>query len=207
MGTLVDDLLLLARVSRAEISLGPVDLSAEVAAIAGRVQAREPGRRVRFAIHDGGRVTAGHTLIRTMLQNVIDNAWTFTAKRDGATSEFATTVAEDAEVCCYVRDNGPASILPMWASCSSRSSGFIRLPSFLLPESAWPAFGGSSNATAGVPGPEGAVGRGATFLLTLNAKEAPRYPVITLSLCYTTNRETANPARRWHVRRAPGGDA
>src|ERR1017187_2355385 len=31
MGALIDDLLLLARVSRAEMSLGPVDLSAEVA--------------------------------------------------------------------------------------------------------------------------------------------------------------------------------
>ena len=54
---------------------------------------------------------------------------------------------------------------------------------------------------------EGAVGRGATFYLTLNAKEAPRYPVITLSHCYNTNREAASPARRWHVRGAPGGDA
>jgi len=50
-------------------------------------------------------------------------------------------------------------------------------------------------------------GRGATFYFTLNAKEAPRYPVITLSHCYNTNREAASPARRWHVRRAPRGDA
>src|ERR1035441_10567014 len=49
MSALIDDLLLLARVSRAEMSLGPVDLSAEVADIAAELQAREPGRRVRFA--------------------------------------------------------------------------------------------------------------------------------------------------------------
>src|SRR5271170_1077089 len=47
MGVLIEDLLLLAQVSRSEISLGPVDLSAEVAVIAGELQAREPGRRVR----------------------------------------------------------------------------------------------------------------------------------------------------------------
>ncbi len=91
---------------RAEMSLGPVDLSAEVAAIAGEVQAREPGRRVRFAIHDGVWVTADLTLIRTVLQNLVEKAWKFTAKHDGATIEFATTAAEDAEVCCYGRDNG-----------------------------------------------------------------------------------------------------
>ena len=93
MGALIDDLLLLAQVSRAEMSLGPVDLSAEVAAIAGELQAREPGRRVRFAIQDGVWVTADRTLIRTVLQNLVENAWKFTAKRDGATIEFATTAA------------------------------------------------------------------------------------------------------------------
>ena len=50
MSALIDDLLLLAQVSRSEISLGPVDLSTEVADIAGGLQAGEPGRRVRFAI-------------------------------------------------------------------------------------------------------------------------------------------------------------
>src|ERR1022692_1732331 len=38
MGALIDDLLLLVRVSRAEMSLGPVDLSAEVADIAAELQ-------------------------------------------------------------------------------------------------------------------------------------------------------------------------
>ena len=37
------------------------------------------------------------------------------------------------------------------------------------------------------------MGRGATFYFTLNAKEARRYPVITLSHCYNTNREAASP--------------
>ena len=40
MGALIDDLLALSQVSRAEMSLGPVDLSAEVAAIAGELQRR-----------------------------------------------------------------------------------------------------------------------------------------------------------------------
>src|ERR1019366_6745248 len=96
MSALIDDLLLLARVSRAEMSLGPVDLSAEVADIAAELQAREPGRRVRFAIHDGVRVTADRTLIRTVVQNLVENAWKFTAKREGATIEFGTAAAGDA---------------------------------------------------------------------------------------------------------------
>src|ERR1700723_1901284 len=115
MSALIDDLLNLSQVSRAEMSLGPVDLSTEVAAIAGELQTREPGRRVRFALQDGVWVNADRTLIRTVLQNLVENAWKYTAKRDGATIEFGTTAAEDARVCCYVRDNG-AGFDPAFAS-------------------------------------------------------------------------------------------
>ena len=154
MGALIDDLLVLAQVSRTEMSLGPVDLSAEVAAIAGELQAREPGRRVRFAIHDGVWVNADRTLIRTVLQNLVENAWKYTGKRDGATIEFGATAAEDAGVCCYVRDNGTGFDPAFAGKLSSRSSGSMRLPSSLAPASAWPASGGSSNATAGESGPK-----------------------------------------------------
>jgi light-regulated signal transduction histidine kinase (bacteriophytochrome) len=106
MATLIDDQLQLSRVSRAAMNLRRVDLSAEVAAIADELQAREPGRRVHFTIQDGVWVTADHSLIRTVVQNLVENAWKFTARRDGATIEFATTTAEGAGVCCYVRDNG-----------------------------------------------------------------------------------------------------
>ena len=91
MGAIIDDLLRLSRVSHADMNLGPVDLSTEVAAIAGDLQASEPGRRVRFAIEDGVRVTADRALIRIVLQNLVENAWKFTSQRDGATIEFGTT--------------------------------------------------------------------------------------------------------------------
>ena len=41
-----------------------------------------------------------------MLQNLLDNAWKFTSRRDDALIEFGTTPVADADVCCYVRDNG-----------------------------------------------------------------------------------------------------
>ena len=173
MGTLIDDLLLLARVSRAEMSLERVDLSAEVAAIAAELQAREPGRRIRFAIDDGVRVTADRTLIRTVLQNLVENAWKFTAKRDGAAIEFATTPAEDAEVCCYVRDNG-AGFDPAFAG--KLFQPFQRLHA--VTEFPGTGIGLASvrriiERHGGRVWAEGAVGCGATFYFTLNAKETP----------------------------------
>jgi light-regulated signal transduction histidine kinase (bacteriophytochrome) len=173
MSALIDDLLLLARVSRAEMSLGPVDLSAEVADIAAELQAREPGRRVRFAIHDGVRVTADRTLIRTVVQNLVENAWKFTAKREGATIEFGTTAAGDAGVCCYVRDNG-AGFDP--AFTGKLFQPFQRLHAVT-------DFPGTGIGLASVQRiverhggrawAEGAVDRGATFYFTLNAKKTP----------------------------------
>ena len=103
MSALIDDLLVLAQVSRAKMSLGMVDLSAEVAALAVELHAREPSRRVRFDIDTDVRATADRILIRTVVQNLVENAWKFTAKRDEATIEFASIAAKDAEVCCYAR--------------------------------------------------------------------------------------------------------
>ena len=94
MGKLIDDLLLLAQASRTDMDIEPVDLSAEVTAISAELHAREPGRAVRFAIHDGVRVTADRSLIRTVLQNLVENAWKFTAKRPDATIEFGTTTTQ-----------------------------------------------------------------------------------------------------------------
>ena len=173
MGALIDDLLNLSQVSRAEMSLGPVDLSTEVAAIAGELQTREPGRRVRFALQDGVWVNADRILIRTVLQNLVENAWKYTAKRDGATIEFGTTAAEDARVCCYVRDNG-AGFDPAFGS--KLFQPFQRLHA--VTEFPGTGIGLASvrriiERHGGRVWAEGAVGRGATFYFTLDAKETP----------------------------------
>ena len=173
MGALIDDLLALAQISRAEISLGPVDLSAEVAAIAGELQAGEPDRRVRFAIQDGVWANADRTLIRTVLQNLVENAWKYTGKRDAATIEFGATAAEDARVCCYVRDNG-AGFDPAFAD--KLFQPFQRLHS--VAEFPGTGIGLASvrrivERHGGRVWAEGAADRGATFYFTLDAKQTP----------------------------------
>jgi signal transduction histidine kinase len=180
MGALIEDLLNLSQVSRADLSLGPVDLSTEVAAIAGELQAREPGRRVRFDLQDGVWVNADRTLIRTVLQNLVENAWKYTAKRDGATIEFGTTAAEDGRVCCYVRDNG--------AGFDPAFGGRLFQPFQRL--HAVTEFPGTGIGLASVRRiierhggrvwAEGAVGRGATFYFTLNPTKDTMVPPIRL---------------------------
>jgi len=174
MATLIDDLLHLSRVSRAEMNLRPVNLSAEVAAIAEELQSREPGRRVSFAIQDGVRVTADRSLIRTVLQNLVENAWKFTARRDGATIEFGTITADATGVCCYVRDNG-AGFDPAYAGKLFKP--FQRLHT----ASEFPGTGvGLASVRqiverhGGRTWAEGAIDEGATFYFTLTPTQTRR---------------------------------
>ena len=172
MATLIDDLLLLSRVSRAGMNLQPVDLSAEAAAIAGELGSRDPGRVVRFAIEDGIRVIADRGLIRTVLQNLLENAWKFTAHRDGAVIEFATAAtSEEGMVCCCVRDNG-AGFDPAYAA--KLFQPFERLHD----AAEFPGTGVGLASVAriierhgGRIWAEGAVGQGATFYFTLTAQD------------------------------------
>jgi PAS domain S-box-containing protein len=174
MGKLIDDLLLLAQVSRTGMNTEPVDLSAEVHAISAELHAREPGRAVRFAIDDGVRVTADRSLIRTVLQNLVENAWKFTARREDATIEFGTApAAGDTRLCCYVRDNG-AGFDPAFAG--KLFEPFQRLHAVT-------DFPGTGIGLASVQRiaerhggrvwAEGAVGHGATFYFTLNPAPSP----------------------------------
>ncbi len=105
MAALIDDLLQLSRVSRTEMNLQDVDLSAEVTALCGELHARDPGRRVRVTVEDGIRTTADRDLIVIVLENLLENAWKFTARRDDATITFAASTVDGAR-CYYVRDNG-----------------------------------------------------------------------------------------------------
>jgi PAS domain S-box-containing protein len=106
MTSLIEDLLNLARVSRAELHPQLTDLGAEAARIAEEHQHQEPDRQVRFTIQRPLWAWADLTLIRTVLQNLIDNAWKFTTGRDDATIEFGTTPGETSAGHFYLRDNG-----------------------------------------------------------------------------------------------------
>jgi PAS domain S-box-containing protein len=173
MATLIDDLLQLARVSRRQMNLGPVDLSAEAAAVAAELQAAEPGRRSRITIQDGVWVTADRGLIRTVMQNLIENAWKFTARREDATIEFGSMAAEDAGTCYFVRDNG-AGFDP--AHAAKLFQAFQRLHSDA-------DFAGTGIGLASVQRiierhggriwAQGAVDAGATFYFTLDAARTP----------------------------------
>jgi CHASE3 domain sensor protein len=101
IATLLDDLLHLSQVTQAKMNLQDVDLSAEVTAICDQLHARDPGRQVRVTMQEGVQATADRALIRYALDHLLENAWKFTARRDGAAIEFATAPIGEAPICGY----------------------------------------------------------------------------------------------------------
>lgn len=105
MGRLIDELLGLARVTRAELRIQEVDVSALAREIAAGLSGSQPERQVRWEIDEGVRVQADRELIRIALQNLLDNAWKFTSKTADAVIHVGQR-HEDGDRICFVCDNG-----------------------------------------------------------------------------------------------------
>ena len=105
MGQLIDALLQLSRVSCTELRMSAVDLSALARSVVGDLRERDPQRKVECAIAEGAKARGDPTLLRAVLENLLGNAWKFTAKREDARIEFGVETSAGWPVYC-VRDNG-----------------------------------------------------------------------------------------------------
>lgn len=105
MAELIDDMLALSRVSRAELQLARVDLSAEANAILEELQRHDPDRRVEVSVQAGVSVEGDLRLIRIALVNLLGNAWKFTSKVVVGRIGFRVFDAEGVPV-YEVQDNG-----------------------------------------------------------------------------------------------------
>ena len=106
MGHLIDDMLALARVTRAEMRRETVDLSALAGDVLAELRKSEPDRRVECHI-EPGLVAEGDTrLLRVALVNLLGNAWKFTGKQARARIEFGAHPQKTGGPAYFVRDNG-----------------------------------------------------------------------------------------------------
>lgn len=172
MASLIDDMLQLSRVSRARIVRDSVDLSTLALVVAEELKRQHPDRDVALQIEPGLRIEADRGLMRVLLDNLLANAWKFTARTPDARVEFKAQAGE-TETVFIVQDNGAGFDM---AHANTLFQPFRRLHT----EAEFPGTGvGLATARrimdrhGGRIWAEGAIGRGAKIFFTAPSSRAP----------------------------------
>lgn len=105
MGRMIDELLRISRVSRTRMRPEDVDLSSLAEAAAAMFREGDTSRNVRFIINKGLTARGDTILLGMVLQNLIGNAWKYSAKTSEAVIEVGRTIQNGKEA-FFVRDNG-----------------------------------------------------------------------------------------------------
>jgi PAS domain S-box-containing protein len=105
MAFLIDDLLKLSRLTRAEMHRTSVDLSALARSAGDKLKERWPERVVELHISDHLVVQGDSRLLAVVIENLLDNAWKFTRTRVPARIEVGSEDLGSRRV-LFVRDNG-----------------------------------------------------------------------------------------------------
>lgn len=106
MSQIIDDLLSLGEVGRTKLAVRRTDLSDMAQSVLEDLAAREPGRKVGIEVANDIVVSGDPRLLRIALENLLGNAWKFTAGRNDAQIAFGCTEEEDGRRAIFVRDNG-----------------------------------------------------------------------------------------------------
>jgi len=152
MGVLIDDLLNLARVTRAEMHRENIDLSKMASDVAKELQTAEPDRRVTVKVGKGLAADGDNRLVRVALQNLLGNAWKFTSKRPMPGSSSARFPPMEARP-TLCGTTAPASIRFTPPAFSAHFNACIRWMNFRAPGSAWQPCSVLFNVTAARSGP------------------------------------------------------
>ncbi|MFL6551262.1 MAG: sensor histidine kinase [Povalibacter sp.] len=105
MSTLIDDLLSLSRISRSELIPRATSLTQIANDAAATVRDRYPGREVELSIESGLDVHGDTRLLRIALENLLDNAWKYTANAAAPHITVGRETQGSGPV-YFVRDNG-----------------------------------------------------------------------------------------------------
>jgi light-regulated signal transduction histidine kinase (bacteriophytochrome) len=105
MSKLIDALLRLSRIARTEITWQKVDISSQAQEIVTRLRESEPARSAEVSINENLEAVGDPQLLAQLLENLVSNAWKFTAKNERTYIEIGRTFV-DGRPAFFVRDNG-----------------------------------------------------------------------------------------------------
>ena len=105
MGQLIEDLLELSRITMAEMRRSTVDITAVARTISSRLQESDSAREVEFVIQGELVAEADTKLVEIVLENLLSNAYKFSARQSKARIELGVIYEQNEDV-FFVRDNG-----------------------------------------------------------------------------------------------------
>jgi signal transduction histidine kinase len=105
MARLINDMLALARIARTEIKRRPLNLTQLAEEVIAELRQQEPQRVAEVVVAPGLAANADPVLMRSVLENLLGNAWKFTGKRERARIEVGAAERAGQQV-YFVRDNG-----------------------------------------------------------------------------------------------------
>jgi light-regulated signal transduction histidine kinase (bacteriophytochrome) len=171
MDQLIDGLLGLSRISRAELVREHVDLSRMAREVGVRLRETNPSRQVELAVHDRLVAQGDACLLAAVVENLMGNAWKFTRKLVDARIEVGRMVRDGGSI-FFVRDNG-AGFDPAYAH--KLFGAFQRLHGTAEFEGTGVGLATVARIVrrhGGEVWAEGKVGGGATFFFTLGLPES-----------------------------------
>ena len=105
MSDIIEDMLKLSRISRQELKREQIDMTLLAETVVSAIREAQPARCVNITVRKGLTAVADKGLIKTALENLIGNAWKFTAKTENACIEVGG-MQRDNKTVYFVRDNG-----------------------------------------------------------------------------------------------------
>jgi len=137
--------------------------------VAAELRSREPERRIEISISEGLRADGDPRLLRAAIENLVGNAWKFTAKTEQPHVEIGA-LRESARATFFVRDNGAGFDM---AYAAKLFGAFQRLHSnadYPAPASASPRSSASMHRHGGRIWADAKPGKGAAFFLHPGAR-------------------------------------
>lgn len=105
MGILIDDLLKLSRITRATLKHAPIDLSNLLNTLLHQLQEANPEHQAETRVEPGLQINGDPGLLKIALENLLGNAWKYSAKKNSPRIECGSLI-QDGETVYYISDNG-----------------------------------------------------------------------------------------------------
>jgi signal transduction histidine kinase len=106
MAELIEDIMVLSRISRKDMQREPVDLSVAALDVAHGLSESQPQRNVEVDVEPGLVADGDPKLLRILMENLLANAWKFTALQAHPRIEVGALPSKNGERVFYVQDNG-----------------------------------------------------------------------------------------------------